>query len=94
MLITLMESYLNQLFIENKIDSNEDIYITNMRQRQELLNAKSSLEKVKESIDFGMPEDMYSIDLVDAYEALGRIIGETIEEDIIEKIFKDFCMGK
>ena len=89
-----LESYLNQLFIENKIDSNEDIYITNMRQRQALLDARESLAKVKESIELGMPEDMYTIDLTDCYESLGKIIGETIEEDIIEKIFKDFCMGK
>lgn len=89
-----LENYLNQLFIEDKIDSNEEIYITNMRQRQALLDAKESIEKVKESIFLGMPEDMYSIDLTDAYESLGKILGETIEEDIIEKIFKDFCMGK
>ena len=47
-----------------------------------------------ESIQLGMPEDLYAIDLVGAYESLGKIIGETVEEDIIEKIFKDFCMGK
>ena len=65
-----------------------------MRQRQALLDARESLAKVKESIELGMPEDMYTIDLTDCYESLGKIIGETIEEDIIEKIFKDFCMGK
>lgn len=47
-----------------------------------------------ESIEFGMPEDLYAIDLTNAYESLGKIIGETLEEDIINKIFKDFCMGK
>lgn len=41
-----------------------------------------------------MPEDLYTIDLVNAYEALGSIIGETIEDDLADKIFKDFCMGK
>lgn len=89
-----LEKYLNELLLQNKIDTNEDIYITNIRQQQALFDAKESLEKVKESIENGMPEDMYAIDMTDAYEALGLIIGETIEEDIIEKIFKDFCMGK
>ena len=89
-----LENYLQELFIENKIDANEEIYITNIRQRQALLDAKDSLVKVKESIALGMPEDMYTIDLTNAYESLGLIIGETIEEDIIEKIFRDFCMGK
>lgn len=89
-----LEQYLNELFIENKIETNDDVYITNVRQREALLDAKESLQQVKESIELGMPEDMYAIDLTNAYVALGRIIGETVEEDIIEKIFKDFCMGK
>lgn len=89
-----LENYINELFIQNKIDSNDDVYITNMRQKNALMDARKSMEKVKESIQLGMPEDMYSIDLTDSYESLGKIMGETIEEDIIEKIFKDFCMGK
>ena len=89
-----LEDYLNQLLSDRKVDSKEEIYITNMRQREVLLRTKESLEKVEESIQAGMPEDMYAIDLTDAYESLGLIIGETVEEDIIEKIFKDFCMGK
>lgn len=89
-----LEKYLNQLFIENKVEVKENIYITNIRQRQALVEAEKSLEQVQESITIGMPEDMYAIDLTDAYTALGKIIGETVEEDIIDKIFKDFCMGK
>lgn len=87
-----LETYINQLFL--KIDFNDDIYITNMRQRQALLDTRDSLMKVKESIELGIPEDMYAIDLTDAYRSLGSILGETVEEDIIDKIFKDFCMGK
>ena len=87
-----LEAYINQLFL--KVDFNDDIYITNMRQRQALLDARDSLMKVKESIELGIPEDMYAIDLTDAYRSLGSILGETVEEDIIDKIFKDFCMGK
>lgn len=89
-----LEDYLNQLLSDRKMDSKEEIYITNVRQREALLRTKESLEKVEESIQIGMPEDMYAIDLTDAYKSLGLIIGETVEEDIIEKIFKDFCMGK
>ena len=89
-----LENYLYEIYMKNKIDTNDEIYITNIRQQQALIKTKESLIKVKESIENGMPEDMYAIDLTDAYESLGIIIGETIEEDIIEKIFKDFCMGK
>lgn len=89
-----LEDYLNQLFIQDKISYNDDIYITNIRQRQALLDTAESLGRVKESIELCVPEDLYSIDLVNAYEALGKIVGETIEDDIADKIFKDFCMGK
>ena len=65
-----------------------------MRQKQALLETMESINQLSQSIDDGMPEDFYSIDLTNAYEALGKIIGETIEDDIVDKIFKDFCMGK
>lgn len=89
-----LEEIINQQFIEQKIETNNELYITNARQKEALFQTRESLQKVKESIELGMPEDLYAIDLTDAYESLGKIIGETIEEDIIEKIFKDFCMGK
>ncbi len=89
-----LEEYLIQHFLHKNIDTGKDIYITNIRQKESLIRAKESLCKVKESIELGMPEDLYSIDMTDAYEYLGQVIGETLEEDVIDKIFKDFCMGK
>ena len=89
-----LEEYMNQQFIEQKIETKDELYITNARQKEALFQTRDSLQKVMESIQLGMPEDLYAIDLVGAYESLGKIIGETVEEDIIEKIFKDFCMGK
>ena len=89
-----LERYINELFIENRIHYNDEIYITNARQKESLVDALESLCQLWESIEAGMPEDLYTIDLVNAYEALGRIIGETIEDDLADKIFKDFCMGK
>ena len=89
-----LEEYLLELFYQEKITYNDDIYITNVRQKQELLAARDSLNRLLESIEENMPEDFYSIDLRDAYESLGKIIGETVEDDIADKIFKDFCMGK
>ena len=49
---------------------------------------------MRDSIESGMPEDFYSIDLLDAYESLGCIIGEKIGEDLVNEIFSKFCMGK
>lgn len=89
-----LEQVINQQMIEQKIEITQELYITNARQKESLLQTRESLNQVMESIQIGMPEDLYAIDLTNAYESLGKIIGETVEEDIIEKIFRDFCMGK
>ena len=82
------------MFYAGKLTFNDEIYISNIRHKAALENAYESLKKVNESIDLGMPEDFYSIDLMDAYESLGSITGETIGEDLINEIFSKFCMGK
>ena len=73
---------------------NDEIYITNVRQRTALQSALSSFQLVQQSIEDGMPEDFYSIDLMSAYEDLGSIIGEAVGEDLVNEIFSKFCMGK
>ena len=76
------------------MDFNDEILITNARHKAALQEAEMSLSMVKESIQNGMPEDFYTIDLTDAYQALGRILGEEMGEDLINEIFGKFCMGK
>lgn len=88
------EKILNEMFLKGDISFNDEIYITNMRQKAALQSAYQSLNKVIDSIDMMMPEDFYTIDLLDAYEALGNITGETIGEDLVNEIFSKFCMGK
>lgn len=88
------EMILQDMFFKGNISFNDEIHITNMRQKEALINARTSLEKVIESIQCEMPEDFYSIDLLDAYEMLGSITGDTIGEDLIHEIFSKFCMGK
>lgn len=73
------ENVLEKMFLNWNICSDYEIHITNIRQKEALMNARISLEKVAESIHRGMPEDLYSIDLLDAYEMLGNITGDTIE---------------
>ena len=68
--------------------------ITNMRHKQALSESLSSLQEVKNSLINQMPEDFYSIDLMNAYAFLGRIIGEEIDDDLVTEIFSKFCMGK
>jgi tRNA modification GTPase len=85
---------IKEMFFGGIISFNEDIYITNDRHREAFLDALSSLKLVRESIENNMPEDFYSIDLMNAYVTLGKIIGENVEEDLVNMIFKEFCMGK
>ena len=92
--LDLLEQKITDLFFSGVLSYNDEIYLTNERHKAALHTAVQSLSQVHESINQGMPEDFYSIDLTDAYEELGRIIGQSVDEDVINKIFQDFCMGK
>lgn len=92
--IDLLEEEITKLFFEGKITLNDEVFITNARHRTSLAEAKKSLGLVLDSIRNGMPEDFYSIDLMNVYEELGLIIGESVEDDLVEEIFGKFCMGK
>lgn len=87
-------SLLEEMFLNGKVSFNSEVYLTNIRHRTAMKEAKDSLEKVLESISIGMPEDFFSIDLMNAYESLGRILGESLGEDLVNEIFQKFCMGK
>lgn len=89
-----LEDTIRQMFFHGDILHNNEIIITNVRQKYALLEAARSFDMVKESILAGMPEDFYSIDLMNAYEELGSIIGEAVGEDLVNEIFSKFCMGK
>ena len=92
--ITELENLVKKMFLKGEISFNDQIYISNVRQKSALSDALESMKKVVESIDDGMSEDFYSIDLMDAYESLGAITGESAGEDLINEIFSKFCMGK
>ena len=92
--IDCLEQQIKELFFAGNLTFNDEVYITNMRHKAALEEAKKSILLVEESIDIGMPEDFYSIDLMNAYEALGSIIGEAVGEDLVNEIFSKFCTGK
>ncbi len=85
---------ISQMFCSGDISFNDQVIITNVRHLSALSNALKSLELVQDSIAQGLPEDFYTIDLMDAYEQLGTITGEAVEEDLVNEIFSRFCMGK
>ena len=89
-----LEEKIRSLFFRGEVDFNDEVLITNLRQKQALMDASKSLSMVIESIENGMPEDFFTIDLKDAYTSLGFIIGEEIGDDLANEIFGKFCMGK
>ena len=92
--IDRLEQTVKDMFYDGSISFNDEIYITNMRQKAALKEALDSLEQVSVSIQNQMPEDFFSIDLMNAYEELGSITGESVGEDLVNEIFSKFCMGK
>lgn len=92
--IDALEKQIQEMFFEGQLSFNEQVYITNVRHRAALEEARESLEMVEKSIEDQMPEDFFSIDLMNSYEALGKIIGESVGEDLVNEIFSKFCTGK
>ena len=89
-----LKETIQEMFCRGNIHFNDEVLITNLRHKEALQEALSSLEMVMDSIRNGLPEDFFSIDLTDAYERLGSIIGEAVEDDVVNEIFSRFCTGK
>ena len=92
--IEKIEDRIEEMFLSGGIDFNDEVVITNVRHQNAVREAKNSLEMVIRSIDDGMPEDFFTIDLMNAYEQLGTILGEELGDDLANEIFARFCMGK
>ena len=92
--IRKLEEEIKNMFFKGELSFNDEVYITNARHKAALEEARESLKLVKNSIDMGMAEDFFSIGLMNAYESLGRIVGESVGEDLVNEIFSKFCTGK
>lgn len=92
--IEKLEATIEKLFYHGDISANEEICITSARQKENLIAARNSLLQVKQSIEAGMSEDFFTIDLMNAYTQLGYILGAEVDEDLVNEIFSKFCMGK
>lgn len=92
--IDKLEELINDMFFHGEIDFNDEIFITNVRQKEAIGKADECLKMVLQSIRNELPEDFYSIDLMGAYSSLGEVIGVEVGDDLVNKIFSEFCMGK
>lgn len=89
-----LEETIRNMFFEGELKHNNELVVSNLRHKEALQDALNSLQLVERSIEDGMPEDFYSIDLTSAYASLGKIVGEEVDEDVVNEIFSKFCMGK
>lgn len=89
-----LQKEVEEMFLQGALHINDEVILTNLRHKEALEGAKRALRMVLDSIETGMPEDFFSIDLLNAYEEIGKITGETLEEDVVNEIFAKFCMGK
>ena len=92
--LEILEQQIKDMFFQGELSFNDEVYITNIRHKTALEHAYQSLAMVEGSIEMGMPEDFFSIDLMNAYEELGSIVGESVGEDLVNEIFSKFCTGK
>ena len=89
-----LEKKLEEMFLGGEISYNDEVMITRARQKDALQQAKESFLLVRDGAAMSVPEDLLTIDLMNAYEELGKVIGESVEEDLVNEIFGKFCMGK
>lgn len=89
-----LKERIKQMFYSEKLSSDDEVMITNARHKEHLMKAEKSLDNVINTINDGLSEDFLTIDLMDAYTYLKGITGEAVEDDLADKIFKEFCMGK
>jgi tRNA modification GTPase len=89
-----LEKLITDMYFNGVLEYNDEVYITNLRQEEALRKSLESLCMVERTIQDDMPEDLYAVDMMNGYEALGRITGEQVDEDLINTIFREFCMGK
>ncbi|MDE6128309.1 MAG: tRNA uridine-5-carboxymethylaminomethyl(34) synthesis GTPase MnmE [Lachnospiraceae bacterium] len=92
--IDVFEETIQNMFFKGEITFENEVYITNIRHKEALMDTKNSLLLVQKSINDNMPEDFYTVDLMNAYTSLGFIIGEEVSDDLVNEIFSKFCMGK
>ena len=92
--LKILTEQIKKMFFEGSLNSEDEIYLTSLRHKNLVDDALRALSHVSESLENQMPEDFYAIDLMQAYASLGAIIGEEVDDDLVDEIFSKFCMGK
>ncbi|MBS4539308.1 tRNA uridine-5-carboxymethylaminomethyl(34) synthesis GTPase MnmE [Clostridium sp. D2Q-11] len=89
-----LEEAIKDMFFKGEVKVTDQIIINNVRHKDLLLKSKKNIEEALASINMGMPIDCIEVDVKECWNNLGEINGDTVGEDIIDRIFSDFCIGK
>ena len=92
--LSLLEEAIKNMFFAGQVEMTDQTYVSNARHIQLLEQAKQNISDVIEGVEQGVPLDMAEIDMKNAWQALGEVIGEAVAEDLIDQIFSQFCLGK
>ncbi|MCL5057582.1 MAG: tRNA uridine-5-carboxymethylaminomethyl(34) synthesis GTPase MnmE [Actinobacteria bacterium] len=89
-----LESKIEQMVTGGRTESPDPVIISNIRHESALVKARGNMAEFMALADEGVPPDLLSIDIRGAWEVLGEITGSTVTEDLLDRIFNDFCIGK
>ncbi|STY44678.1 tRNA modification GTPase MnmE [Listeria grayi] len=92
--MTDLEEAINSLFFEGEIDAGDATYISNVRHIALLHQAIEALDAVVEGVSVGMPVDIVQIDMTRAWDLLGEITGDSVQDELLDQLFNQFCLGK
>lgn len=85
---------ISSLYNIGEISQQSGEIITNERHRMALIKCRNALSNAIETLESGLPQDIASIDILDAVDSLGEITGASVSEDVVSSVFKNFCVGK
>lgn len=89
-----LENKIEEVVLGGGISASDNLLVSNVRHKEALSRAARHLSDVAAGMEEGIPVDLLAIDVRGAWEALGEITGKTVSEDLVDKIFADFCVGK
>ena len=92
--VEALEKAISKLFFNGIENSQSTVMVTNARHIALLKKAQNSLDSVLEGISSGMPVDLVQIDMTEAWNLLGEITGESYEDELLDQLFSQFCLGK
>jgi len=92
--IELLETEIRDMFMQNDLSFNDNVYITNIRQKNALSKSIDSINELITGINNQMPVDFLAVDLKNVYDYIGELTGDSVSEDLISEIFSNFCLGK